>query len=676
MLFFSKIIERKIIKLVSVSFKLRFSILAIIVIFGLTMNYLLVQDSLKMIDEVRNDSNIYQENDLKISKGINEFDTTIYNFLANELELLLVHYIFAPDINIEDTNFDLVYRSLEISPQELTDLLADRDSSNYSINVEPVGVYNYIGFNETLLNATNNIITKEDGKNVYQNYVEMSTLVETAFQNFDKVASDLRKQHNEASQTFFNNAEQIGNTNSGYYGNITSEYNKTRFNLIASANDTYNFDMMLKYESLYSSVTDIISAWAAAEITGFGVNETNPDFISDVIANFHTTIFDAEDKFNESSFAITTTSNLRQEELDTFNAINYTVMNELLPAIHSIAFAMDDLYAISLDLHSLLKDDLTPLLDEFSRYSSLIKTFFGEEQRNFANALEDIFNQFDRNISDRLISGIIFTSLLIISILMVTIITMLLNFRKLESKFKLVAKGNLDLNISMKYANTEFGSLEHNFDEVVQQLRGALSTIRITSERLSGIAEELAAGSEEASASIREVSDTMREFSGGASEQNIMLSRVTEKLQEHLDDVDRSNARIGETSKFVLKVAKRTNILGLNASIEAAKAGRYGRGFNVVAEEVRDLSETTKGSANQIAEIIDDVQHSISRAVEDILREVNIVKEVAENTAAGSEEVSAATLEQVTMLDEISETSAELAHLSQDMNNLIQKFII
>ena len=198
--------------------------------------------------------------------------------------------------------------------------------------------------------------------------------------------------------------------------------------------------------------------------------------------------------------------------------------------------------------------------------------------------------------------------------------------------------------------------------------------MKASSENLAGIAEELAAGAEEASASINEVNSTVREFASGSTEQTLMLNRVRDELIDHLDVVEQTTNRIDETAKFVLRVAKRTNILGLNASIEAAKAGRFGLGFNVVAEEVRDLSNDTRVSARDIKQNIEDIEYSIRQTVEDILNEVNIIREVAQNTSTGSDDASQATAEQVTMMNEVSATSNQLSEISQQLNEMMHKF--
>ena len=248
------------------------------------------------------------------------------------------------------------------------------------------------------------------------------------------------------------------------------------------------------------------------------------------------------------------------------------------------------------------------------------------------------------------------------------------SFGKTQKNYSQMSRGNLKIKAKTKYSKNELGEIDQGFDRMVSEIRRILTAIQSSSERMAGISEELAAGSEEASASVQDVASTVREFSSGASEQNLLLNRVEEKLAEHLKAIEETSNRINETSSFVLKVAKRTNILGLNASIEAAKAGKFGRGFSIVAREVRNLSNETKRSAIEIADLIESIESRIRSTVREIQHEVSITKDVAENTAAGSEEASAATSEQVIMLSEISQTSNELSLLASELAEIVNQF--
>ncbi len=245
---------------------------------------------------------------------------------------------------------------------------------------------------------------------------------------------------------------------------------------------------------------------------------------------------------------------------------------------------------------------------------------------------------------------------------------------RLDQGFSRIA--NYDLNIQKfdKIEGGELGRIQIGFNRMIDELRGILQSLAEASEILSTISETMASSSEEASASVTEVSDTISQIAYGASEQNRVIEDLSQQLQRHLAEVNDATTRINEASAFVKQVAKRTNILGLNASIEAAKAGHFGRGFNVVAENVRELSEDTKKSANEISQLIEDVSFKISQTVRTVIEEMEQARAISENTASGSEEANAATTEQVSMLHEISEQAAEIANIATELNTIMSKF--
>lgn len=131
------------------------------------------------------------------------------------------------------------------------------------------------------------------------------------------------------------------------------------------------------------------------------------------------------------------------------------------------------------------------------------------------------------------------------------------------------------------------------------------------SKNLSDSLELISEGISEMSSSVQNV----------VSSNNIILSKVEEAITEAKDT--------DEVLSFVKNVAGQTNLLGLNAAIEASRAGDSGRGFNVVAKEIRKLSSSSSDSIKQINEVLNKIKNSVSAISENVNKTGNVFQEEA-----------------------------------------------
>ncbi len=240
-----------------------------------------------------------------------------------------------------------------------------------------------------------------------------------------------------------------------------------------------------------------------------------------------------------------------------------------------------------------------------------------------------------------------------------------------------VAQGEIMETPQFKHRGIgEIKTLVHTTETLMNRLREIVEQMQGTSVSLAEASEELAAGAEEVSATTEEVTGTIQSIAEGAAEQVKRLDEVNTILRELVRASEESILQINKASKLTQDIAEQTNLISLNAAIEAARAGDYGKGFGVVAENVRKLSVQSKQSANQIRKTILEVQTRLENTVKAIEDAMNQVASVAESTAAGAEEAAAASEEQASTMAEITNSAQSLAELAERSKVIAEQFVI
>lgn len=135
-------------------------------------------------------------------------------------------------------------------------------------------------------------------------------------------------------------------------------------------------------------------------------------------------------------------------------------------------------------------------------------------------------------------------------------------------------------------------------------------------EQLLELSENLSEGLEE----LTTTSQTIEESAGNLSGATDKVDNITKDLVEHIDETD-------NIVNIIQKISKQTNLLGLNASIEAARVGKEGKGFEVVAEEIRKLAVDSSESINKIEEILSGIKDTStfqSEVIEEVQEIINL----------------------------------------------------
>ncbi len=226
-----------------------------------------------------------------------------------------------------------------------------------------------------------------------------------------------------------------------------------------------------------------------------------------------------------------------------------------------------------------------------------------------------------------------------------------------------------------------------DISSAVAQMTASIQEMDQNLLNLATVVEQAVANTQEMSASIVQVAgnaDRVRSESNVTDQQVregrnevLALSKGMGSISDTVKDVvtemqslDGASRQIGEILGLIEEIADQTNLLALNAAIEAARAGEHGRGFAVVADEVRKLAENSASSTKQIGQLVADIQRRTSAVLERTARANSLVQnnaESARNVTQMIETISTRVTEVAQLVSEISVATTEQARASEEL---------
>lgn len=412
------------------------------------------------------------------------------------------------------------------------------------------------------------------------------------------------------------------------------------------------------------------------------------------------------------------------------------------------------------------------------------KTILNKNIEVFENELTAWVSETSEAAITRLQSAM---TVFIISVIIIALASVVLPFaflRKVKPLKRLteiaakVKEGDLTEEVPVIKEKDEIGQLALTFQAMLTNLKGIIQQISSSSQKVKDASNELLISAEQSASASEQVTTIIEQVSRSAEKQNQSLEnnlsniqdvakiflhterqtgeisnlakttveRAKEGAESVIDTVNQiksvndsvieakkqfhnlmtSMEQIHQITAVITNITEQTNLLALNAAIEAARAGEYGRGFSIVAEEIRKLAEESQTSTKKIEELVEKIQleaqqseefmgrvsedaeksiyitndskekfenirkslhdlvPSLNEMVENTKKASNLLEKVTENevglvsvaqeNAATAEEVTASSEEQLATMEEITSQAEFLAEMAEDLQQLVQQF--
>ncbi len=426
-----------------------------------------------------------------------------------------------------------------------------------------------------------------------------------------------------------------------------------------------------------------------------------------------------------------------ERRMDLFSQIEESIAeaSSLVEELESQIIFMGDLNALgeiteALDQVEMAFADLVELENEADEVEENLLTA-GDQFIGYMEEVENVYQaEFDQ-VRAGFQRSLLISAIIALIIAIITSVFVTKSITGPVSKLVEIAIAGKDGDLTkdiMIDQDDEIGVLASSFQQMINNLRNMIQQIQRVSENLASSSEEMSASSEEMSASANEIGRAIEEVASGSQEQSAqvdetrtnvnglseeidqisnMSAKMDQESEQVVDNINKGNqavqesieqvkkvrnrsdnvtesinelgelsSKIGDIIEIINGIAAQTNLLALNAAIEAARAGEAGRGFSVVADEIRELAEESSQSTEEIGRLITEIQNGVNDAIKEMDSTNSAVGNSVESiqvTEQSFEEIRKVAISLEDLIENIAVKTDEMALSSNNVNKAIEE---